>query len=750
MPFDTPRWQIDIAAVDKTATAFSSVDKRMKALQASTGAFGGAGAAAMGKLNSALATLAAGFTVAAIAHKVWEAGMKAGDLGEQAEQVGLTTDALQAYRFQAAQNGVEVEKLDGAMMRLTNSMGQAEKGGKDQIELFQRLGVNILNANGELRGTGDVLPEVAQGLLKIGSESQRNALMIELLGKSGARMVTMLKDWAGGNDKLIAGVRAQGGILDAEAIDKWDKVGDAMKRASLASDVTYAKLGAPIALVGLQGVETALKGINSQFDELSKSVALINTHRGALAQIMEVVNILTFGIGARVVGKDAFTRATEGIDKARAAAVEADVELQRLQSAAGQTGMGYRYESAIEAQRKRAEAAKADVADAEEVLRRVKEGPYTVTMPPVTVTGDRGVSNPTPKGGTDPYAKAIESAKEYTALKNAETAAVGLGVQEAARMKHEQELINKASSDSNKLLPAQIENLKALAAGMAEADANFTGAKFIDDFKTKGEEFIAQQQVERDTLYMSQQAAMAYRLEQEAMNRARVEGITLTPGYIETIKQISAAQAEAAEQTRKAKEWADFEKETFKGFFSDISQSLRDGANVWDAFGKAGENALGKIADKLLDMALNDLWSAAFPAGAGGGGGGFLSGILGSLFSGGGGLAGSGVLFADGGNPPVGTPYIVGERGPEVRIDRRPGTIYNRRQWNAMGGGSSGGRVDIYVHEATDLLRLQIDNQADARIVRATPQLMSSTLDQVPGKMAQHNRDTAGGDHRLG
>jgi len=31
--------------------------------------------------------------------------------------------------------------------------------------------------------------------------------------------------------------------------------------------------------------------------------------------------------------------------------------------------------------------------------------------------------------------------------------------------------------------------------------------------------------------------------------------------------------------------------------------------------------------------------------------------------------------FANGGNPPVGMPYIVGERGPEVRVDYQPGVI---------------------------------------------------------------------------
>jgi len=46
--------------------------------------------------------------------------------------------------------------------------------------------------------------------------------------------------------------------------------------------------------------------------------------------------------------------------------------------------------------------------------------------------------------------------------------------------------------------------------------------------------------------------------------------------------------------------------------------------------------------------------------------------IAGTLF---GNFGGKMLGFASGGNPPVGTPYLVGESGPEVRIDRSPGTI---------------------------------------------------------------------------
>lgn len=68
-------------------------------------------------------------------------------------------------------------------------------------------------------------------------------------------------------------------------------------------------------------------------------------------------------------------------------------------------------------------------------------------------------------------------------------------------------------------------------------------------------------------------------------------------------------------------------------------------------------------------------FSGLFGGGGGGGGKAFTGGIK---------LKG----FADGGNPPVGMPSLVGESGPELFIPKTAGTIIpNNQLGSAMGGG---------------------------------------------------------------
>lgn len=102
-----------------------------------------------------------------------------------------------------------------------------------------------------------------------------------------------------------------------------------------------------------------------------------------------------------------------------------------------------------------------------------------------------------------------------------------------------------------------------------------------------------------------------------------------------------------------------------RGFFVEFGQQLRQGASAWDAFKSAGLNALGKIADKLMQMAADKLFASAF-------GGSSSGGLLGLLGMGGGGgainfdgsIAGAIGPTSVGGAPLVGSFASGGYTGP--------------------------------------------------------------------------------------
>ncbi|MER9210068.1 tape measure protein [Mesorhizobium sp. M0771] len=184
------------------------------------------------------------------------------------------------------------------------------------------------------------------------------------------------------------------------------------------------------------------------------------------------------------------------------------------------------------------------------------------------------------------------------------------------------------------------------------------------------------------------------RIKQELLNAAQAAGKTITPelaASIDTLAQnyadasVDAAKlAEAQDKTKEsAHEWAGLGKDVLGGFISD----LRSGKSAAEAL--AG--ALDKIADKLLDMALNSLFSSA-----GGGIFGLFGGLLG--FSKGGivHLAGGGHVRGPGTGTSDSVPAMLSDGEFVVRAEQ---ATKHRALLQAINDGSlpalaSGGPLD--------------------------------------------------------
>lgn len=120
------------------------------------------------------------------------------------------------------------------------------------------------------------------------------------------------------------------------------------------------------------------------------------------------------------------------------------------------------------------------------------------------------------------------------------------------------------------------------------------------------------------------------RAEQDLLAAAQKAGLTVTPELSASISQLAEGYAQASVEAKKlaenqdaVREAAEDFKQTGKDVMGGFISDLRSGKSASEALA----SALNKVADKLIDVALN----SAFGIGKTGGGGG-VGGILGGLF----------------------------------------------------------------------------------------------------------------------
>lgn len=186
---------------------------------------------------------------------------------------------------------------------------------------------------------------------------------------------------------------------------------------------------------------------------------------------------------------------------------------------------------------------------------------------------------------------------------------------------------------------------------------------------------------------------------QELINSLQQAGATITPELRAQVDQVAAGYGRLAQQTEQLKasrdamqEFGNISRSALSGFISDI----RSGVSGAEAF----RNSLNRVADKLIDMALNDLFGKAFGNNSMGlfGGNGLISGLFGGFGGGGGLTAGSGGLYAEGGFTGYGSkwqPAGVVHRGEVVwsqaDVSRAGGVAVVDAMRRGLPGYASGG-----------------------------------------------------------
>ena len=231
-----------------------------------------------------------------------EAAAYADEILTTATVTGMSTKALQEYAYAAELMDVSVETITGSQTKLIRSMSSAQEGTAAQVDAFNRLHVEYRNVDGSLRDAEAVFWDVVTALGHINNETERDAIAMDLLGKSARDLNPLIASGAEGMAALAKEAKDAGYVLDNQALGALGDVDDAMQRLNRTTEASQRQLAVQFApamatatekltqFVGDLGKKIADTGIVTAFGSLLESVA------GLLEPAMTLIDVVLPGM----------------------------------------------------------------------------------------------------------------------------------------------------------------------------------------------------------------------------------------------------------------------------------------------------------------------------------------------------------------------------------------------------------------------------------------------------------------------
>jgi len=175
--------------------------------------------------------------MSAAAASVWRFSEAAAGIDDIAQRTGASAEALSQLRYAAEQSGANLEAVEKGMRKLGDVTTQAAGGSKSAAAALASVGLSA----GQLLAmpVEDRFLAVAQGISQIQDPAAQASVAMDLLGKSGADLVPMMADGAGGIRALMAEADKLGMTISGEQAkaaaafdDKWQGLVATLRNAS--------------------------------------------------------------------------------------------------------------------------------------------------------------------------------------------------------------------------------------------------------------------------------------------------------------------------------------------------------------------------------------------------------------------------------------------------------------------------------------------------------------------------------------
>jgi len=689
-----------LSGVTGVLRGFGSIASRVRTLTTIFGVFGSAlGGVTFGALTKGM-----------IDH--------ADAMGKLSQKVGVAVEDLTGLQVAASLSGVSMQEMANSLRFFSRAMDESQQGVAEYKEQFDRLKISVADGDGTLRGSVDVMAEVADRFAEMGDGATKTSLAVQLFGRAGSSLIPLLNQ---GGEALRAyrkEAEDTGQVLSEATTKAAERFNDALTRLSNAIKGAALKAIAPLIPTFARWAEEMVEA-TKQSGALNETMAQMVVLFKIILSSLALVNFLFQASGKLIAAYARFyVDAIDVIEQRQKAWSDHQTVLFRAMNAALRGNFGEAADIIRESFSKAGQAQKESQEKLAGAWDRIKEN-----LKDSTGELDKFIDRLKfiwQDMGTETGAMSEAMKKLLAALsESAKLATDPLAALKSELLKMQQAYISLSAGDSALREFNLLQGELGKATGAA-ADALRNQIRALDEYNRKIKETQAQEEewyklevaiAERDEKLDEQLTAAVETRAQRMRDLAKATQEAADPMIVysakvrdliellndEKISQdaFNKAVGEAAKVFDQAGEnitqWEKDLLQATKGFASaftnEIASMLDNNQANWTNF---RDSILSLFRKAILDAFITGPLTAAInkivevmkkslsSMGGSGGIGGVIGSAIGNLFSGGGYIGGlnraqgatyrGASPYQHGGTIPAGFAGIVGEAGPELIV----------------------------------------------------------------------------------
>ena len=282
-------------AAKETADQLENFGKQTDNADKKTRSFGETAknaASAAAKGIAAVTTVAAS-AAAALAGMAVSAAEYADNILTASTVTGISTQKLQEYTYAAELVDVSVETMTKSHAKNIKSMKSAADGSKTMVAAYDALGVAVTNADGSLRDGETVYWEIIDALGKMENETERDALAMQILGKSAQELNPLIEAGSEKMAELAQEAQQVGAVLSDEALESLGAFDDSIQRLKGSAGAAKNALGT-VLLPELTSLTTGGAALLQEF------TTNLNASGGGLEGFIATIETMAPEIGNQV------------------------------------------------------------------------------------------------------------------------------------------------------------------------------------------------------------------------------------------------------------------------------------------------------------------------------------------------------------------------------------------------------------------------------------------------------------------